>query len=52
MKVEEEGCKNDDDDVYRLLCPWISGLEIRDKLGPMPKHGSMLLYVHRNRKAH
>jgi len=25
---------------------------IRDKLWPMPKHGSALLYVHRNRKAH
>ena len=28
------------------------GWHIRDKLWPMPKHGSMLLYVHRNRKAH
>ena len=24
---------------------------IRDKLRPMPKHGSVLRYVHRNRKA-
>ena len=28
------------------------GWHIRDKLWPVPKHGSVLLYVHRNRKAH
>ena len=28
------------------------GWHIRDKLWPVPKHGSMLLYVHRNHKAH
>ena len=27
------------------------GWHIRDKLWPMPKHGSVLLYVHRGRKA-
>ena len=32
--------------------PLMSGCHIRDKLWPMPKHGSMLPYVHRNRKAH
>ena len=37
----------------RASCPRISAdIIIRDKLWPMPKHGSMLLYVHRNRKAH
>ena len=28
------------------------GWHIRDKLWPMPKHGSTLLYVHRNRGTH
>ena len=28
------------------------GWHIRDKLWPVQKHGSMFLYVHRNRKAH
>ena len=37
----------------RASCPRMSvDIIIRDKLWPMPKHGSMLLYVHRNRKAH
>ena len=28
------------------------GWRIRDKVRPVPKHGSVLLYVRRNRKAH
>ena len=28
------------------------GWHIRDKLWPMPKHSLMLLYIHRNQKAH
>ena len=44
------GYSADDDDV-ELHVPWMSA-DIRDKLWPMPKHGSVLLYVHRNRKAH
>ena len=39
--------------VGRLCCLMSSdvGWHIRDKLRPMPKHGSVLLYVHGNQKA-
>ena len=43
---------DDDDDVERTSCSRMSGWHIRDKLWPMPKHGSVLFYVHKNRKAH
>ena len=42
---------DDDDDVVELH---VLGCRVdiyRDKLSPMPKHGSMSLYVRRNRKA-
>ena len=36
---------------WRLMSSDVSW-HIRDKLWPMPKHGSIILYVHGNQKAH
>ena len=41
-----------DDDVERHVLGCRVDIIIRDKLLPMRVHGSILLYIHRNRKAH
>ena len=42
----------DDDDVELNVLGCRVDIIVRDKLWPMRVHGSVLLYVHRNRKAH
>ena len=47
---DDDNDDDDDDDVelHVLGCR----LTIWDRLSPMPKHGSRLLYVHGNRKTY
>ena len=52
LRVDDDDEDDDDEDEDVELHVLGCRLTIWDRLSPMPKHGSMLLYVHGNRKTY